>query len=391
MTPRRRMAFTLIALAGLAVNGFLLFPVLPYIVHGDNDFMGFYTGAVLAGSGDLYNQNAVARVEAQHWEHPRTLAWVRLPFYATLISPLRFFSYQKAAWIWQSVSLFALILFIFIWPVQNRALAIAACCWSLPLLNCFIMAQDVTFVLLALALSIAAFVRGKHFAAGCLFSLCFIKYNLFLTIPLLILRKRLWKFGGGLVAGSVTLLAMCFVVAGRFWLRDYVATLLLPTTTPRFSGLPNLRGLFTNLPHGFVIEAAAVCLVLVAAWLAMSGRDIYPGIAAMLLSGFLLSYHAFFSDASVMVPVSLLLFQRAASALYHAVAIALLCPLVYLSLVLSQSPFHPAIAFLAALLILAIGESRRQPAESEVVAEAAVHIPATPEAAEAGLVNLPLV
>jgi hypothetical protein len=364
----KRILLTLLCILGLSVNGVLMFPVLPYIVHGDNDFMGFYAGAVLAGSSDLYKLDAATRVEARYWEHPRAIAFVRLPFYAALISPLRYFSYQRAYWIWQSISLAAVAMFVCVWPARNKWLTAVACCWSLSLLNCFIMGQDVTMVMLALAVSLAALFRGRHFAAGCLFSICAIKYNLFLAIPLLIIKKRAWKFAGGLATGGLVLLAISFASGGWSWPRQYLAILRLPTTTPYYAGLPNLHGLFYHQPHSLLMESVTACLVVLAAWLAMSGKEIRHAIAAALASGMLLSYHAFFADSFMMVAVGLLLLDRVEDRLYKLVAIALLCPLTFLPFIAPTPFFHPAIVFLAALLLMAVRESRKEYfAESEVL------------------------
>jgi hypothetical protein len=45
---------------------------------------------------------------------------VRLPFYALIISPLRFFSYQHAYWLWQAASSAAVLLFIGFWPNEAK-------------------------------------------------------------------------------------------------------------------------------------------------------------------------------------------------------------------------------------------------------------------------------
>ena len=352
--PLRVRVFAVsICILGLAVNGFLMFPVLPTIVHGDNDFMGFYAGATLAGTPQLYKLDAMTAVEAKYWEKPRTIAWVRLPFYALLISPLRFFGYERAYWIWQSFSLAALGLFIYFWPGRSRWLTAIACCWSLPLLDSFIMGQDVMVVMLALSVSIAVLFRGKPFTAGCIFSFCFIKYNLFLTIPLLIIKKRAWQFAYGVIAGGLVLLAMSFLGGGWSWPLQYFAILRLPTTTPHYGGLPNLHGLYYNQPYSLLIESATACLVVLGAWLGMTGKDMGYAVVATLLSGLLLSYHAFFADAVVMVPAGLLLLERAEGIIRKVTALALLCPLTFLPFLLPSPLFHPAVVFLAALFLLA--------------------------------------
>jgi hypothetical protein len=44
----------------------------------------------------------------------------------------------------------------------------------MPLLDCFIMGRDLEVLLPALAASLALLFRGRHFAAGCVLSLCLI-------------------------------------------------------------------------------------------------------------------------------------------------------------------------------------------------------------------------
>ena len=353
-----RLLVVLGCLLGLAVNGYLKLPALSRIVHGDNDFMGFYAGAQLVASGELYNPEAITRAESRLWDTPRFLPFVRLPVYAAAISPLRFFSYQRAYWIWQSVSLVAVLLFVYFWPGPRKWTTAMACCWSMPLLECFIMGRDLAVVMLALAVSLALLFRGKHFAAGCVFSLCLIKYNLFLSIPLLIFGKRLWRFGGGLVAGGTALLAMSFAVGGWWWPWRYAAMLGLPATTPSYDGMPNLHGLFSSLPRSVLLEPAGACVVMVAAWLAIRGGDIARSVSATLISGLLMSYHAFFGDAVILAVASLLLLRGAPNAPLRLVAIFALCPLAYLPFLLPAPPFPPAAVVLLPLLAVAAEEIR---------------------------------
>jgi hypothetical protein len=320
--------------------------------------MGFYAGAQLAASGDLYNPEALTRAESRLWDTPRFLPFVRLPVYAAAISPLRFFTYQRAYWIWQSVSLAAVLLFVWFWPAPRKWIAAMACCWSVPLLDCFIMGRDLAVVILALAVSLALLFRDRRFAAGCVFSLCLIKYNLFLSIPLLIFGKRLWRFGGGVVSGGAALLAMSFAVGGWSWPWRYTAMLRLPATTPSYDGMPNLHGLLSGLPHSVFLEPVVTCVVIVAAWLVIRRGDITTSISATLVTGLLVSYHAFFGDALILAPACLLLLGRAPSARLRLVAIFLLCPLAYLPFLLPAPPFPPSAVVLLPLLAVAAEQVR---------------------------------
>jgi hypothetical protein len=275
-----------------------------------------------------------------------------LPFYAALLVPLRFFSYRHAYWLWQLGSLAAALLFVHFWPVPRRWIAAMALCWSMPLLWCLCMGRDLVALMPVLAVSLALLFRGKHFAAGCVLSLCLIKYNLFLTIPLLIVGKRLWRFGGGMVAGGAALLAISFAVAGSSWPWQYVAVLRLPATTPRLAAMPNLHGLFSSLPPSALLEAAGTCMVLTAAWLVIRSGDIARAVSATLISGLLISYHAFFGDTLILLPACLLLLNAAPSVPLRLAAWFLLCPVAHLPFVFPGSPYPPPVVLLLPLLVM---------------------------------------
>jgi len=342
-------------LAGIAVNCCFKLPGLPYIIHGNNDFDGFYAAAQLAGSADLYNLEAVKRAESKLGGIPRFLPIVRLPFYIAMISPLRLLSYQMAYWAWQSVSLAAVLVFVCFWPGPGKWVTAMACCWSAPLLDCFIVGRDVPVILMVLAVSLALFFRGRHFAAGCVLSLCLIKYNLFLPLPLLIVGKRLWRFGGGILVGGSVLVVVSFAVGGWSWPRQYVA--MLTAAMPRYEAMPNLHGLFSQ-SHGIALEAAGVGATLLAAWLVIRGEDTARGIAALLAAGLLTSYHAFFGDAVIMIPVSVCLISQARSLPGKLAGIFLLCPLAYWPFMVRQAPIPPSAVLLLPLLVLAAEEIR---------------------------------
>jgi hypothetical protein len=354
----KRLLAPLACLLGIAVTSFLYLPVLPYIVHGNNDFICFYAAAELAGTSGLYDVESMRRVEAGLGDRRHFVVFTRLPFYAALISPLRFFSFDTAYWIWQTASLAGVLIFIYFWPASwpapARWMTAIACCWSLPLLECFVSGQDVTIVMAALAVSLSLWSRGRHFAAGCVFSLCSIKYNLFLAFPLLIFGKRLWRFGGGTAAGAAVLWAVSFACGGWDWPRQYAKIIQLPNTTPVWSEMPNLNGLVSGLPHSVFWEATGACLVVLAAWLVVRGKDMSNAIAATLVSGLLLSHHAFLRDAVLLIPACLLMLSRATGITHRVVAILVLCPLVYMA------PIRPGALVALPLLAMAAGEIRNR-------------------------------
>jgi hypothetical protein len=352
---RRGIPITLACLLGLALNVYLWRPFLPYFfARANNDFVCTYTGAVLAGSPGLYDVNTVMRTQMPLGDSPQFMMYQRFPYYAALEAPLRWLPYRKAYWVWQAVSLAAVLLFLAFWPGQPLWLKAIACCWSLPLANCFVMGQDVTLVLAALAVSLALFFRGRHFAAGCVLALCSIKFHLFVTLPLLVITRRLWRFGAGSVAGGAVLLAASFAVQGWRWTADYVRMLRLPTSTPSFGLMPNLNGLLSGHPHGPGSMAVAACVVLAAAALVMWRGKFTVAVAAALLSGLLLSYHAFIADAVLLIPAGLLLMRDKSSLAHRAVGALLLSPLAFLGSRLENAPYPPAALVLLPLLVMAV-------------------------------------
>jgi hypothetical protein len=214
------------------------------------------------------------------------------------------------------------------------------------------MGQDVTLVLAALAVSLALFFRGRHFAAGCVMALCSLKFHLFITLPLLILTRRLWRFGAGSMAGGAVLLAVSFAVQGWHWPADYVRMLRLPTSTPSYALMPNLNGLLSGHPHGFGITALAACMVLAAAGLVMWRGRMTVAIAAMLLSGLLLSYHSFIADAVLLIPAGLLSLRDKSSVAHRAAGAILVSPLAFLGFRLVNAPYRPAAVVLLPLVVM---------------------------------------
>jgi hypothetical protein len=117
--------------------------------------------------------------------------------------------------------------------------------------------------------------------------------------------------------------------------------------------MPNLNGLLSGHPHSMALTALAVCMVLAAGGLAMRRGGIGIAIAATLLSGLLLSYHAFTADAVMSIPAGLFLLRDKASLVHRALGAILLSPLPYLGAVVGNAPFPPAAVLLLSLMAMA--------------------------------------
>jgi Glycosyltransferase family 87 len=295
-----------LGVAGAAVCAGLFWPPCwERMRRGDNDFLAFYTSGRLAGGGRLYDTALFQQAEVQEIgsARPELLA-TRPPFFAMLFRPLARLSYGTAYLVWLGLLGAATVGFVLLWP--DRQAAALACCWSGGLAACFTNTQDLPLILLWLALALR--LREKHpFLAGLALALCAAKFHVFVFLPLLVWRHRLWR---GFVAGAAALVALSFA-AGWDWPRQYWAVLAHAPVHPRTAIMPNLHGLLAGAPHGAAWEALASAAIAGAVWMVVRRTDFAWGLAAVLTGGLLVSYHAYLQDCAVLLPALLIAHTRA--------------------------------------------------------------------------------
>jgi hypothetical protein len=338
------------ALAGILFSSFWFRAEAPRIVAGVNDFMGIYAGARLVGTPAQFNAEAYIREQerATGWSAPSIL-FTRLPAFAALLRPLGKLPYRRAYILWQTASLAAFAGFLIFWPTLHRALLLCAACWSFPLFACFAGGQDISFLLLILAVA-WRLGPSRPFAAGAMLALCALKFHLFLVLPVFLIAQLRWRMlAGATVAGSA-IAAMCFAVAGAGWLPDYAHFILQGQTNPNVRAMPNLHGLLDGLPHSLAWEIGGVILVAVAvAWIARHA-SFSVGLSAALAGSLLASHHAYPADALLLLP-ALLTLAGSPRIPVRAISILLLSPLPFL--VAPMVPLAaPAPLLLAALLLV---------------------------------------
>jgi hypothetical protein len=208
-----------IAVVGIGLRFYTLLHDPPSALCG-SDFPVFYASGQLLGSPSLYSWKAM-----QEMEHRllgcgiRYAVFIRLPYFAALMKPWNLIPFWPAFWLWRLVSVFAVGVFVWLWPGQRRW-ALVACAWSLPLHYTITNGQDDAFLLMWLALAVFLLFRGREFAAGCVLAMCAAKFHLFLLLPLLLLyRPRMLR--GFLAAGAV-ILVFCFAVCPT-WPQQFLA------------------------------------------------------------------------------------------------------------------------------------------------------------------------
>jgi len=318
-----------------------------------NDFMNMYTGARLVGSPDQFRSERYAENElaVSGRISPAQQRYLRLPVFAFALRPLARLSYHTAYCVWQALSLAAFVGFVMLWPGCDRGLVWLAACWSFPLLTNVLNGQDVTFLLLFLVIA-WRFQASRPWVAGISLGLCALKFHLFLLVPVLLIAQRKWRV---LAWGSATLLVLLgasTAVSTSRWIPQFIDIALTSGANPYSYAMPNLHALTDGLPNALRWELVGDAFVaLVVAWLAArSGFSL--AFSATLIGGLLMSHHAYFSDALVLLPALLIVLREVASLTLRLLAGVLLSPLPFL--VYAKVPFTAPVPLLMVFLLIGL-------------------------------------
>jgi len=320
---------------------------------GYNDFAQLYAGARLVGSADLYDAARVSEVQRQAiGRTSESWRYTRLPYYAALLWPLGKLSYRTAYFLWEALALAAFAGFIYLWDQPTFSLRLLFSSLSLPAFTSLMNGQDLTFILLWIAIALSCRRAGRPFLAGMVFALCAAKYHLFLLAPLLLLSRREWRFGGGLLSGGAVLGAVSFAVSGPSWPQRYMSVLMDPRIHPSVHHMPNLHGLFAAWPALGWIEWLLAAAVAASVWMIGRRMSFEYGLAAALAGGLLTSYHAYLQDCNVLLPAALTVVASTTLRWLRLLAVLLLTPVTYFFLLADSSL---TVVVPAAILVMIAG------------------------------------
>lgn len=295
------------------------------ITRGHNDFLAFYAGARLAGTNQLYNAERTAEVQlAEADATAPVLRLTRPPFYALILSPLGRLKYRTAYLVWVLLNAAALVGFVAVWGETDRLVLATACCCSVPIAASVANAQDVPFLLALLAIAMRLYRWNSHLLAGLVLSLCTVKYNLLVMVPLVLLAQGLRKMMLGAALGALALIGLSFPAAGSGWPADYWRILNHPIVLNDVGKMPNLNGLTTTLGLGQPVLILLSGAVAVGCWFAARRTEFRTAFAVALLGSLLVSYHSYLADVALLIPALLILAEQ--GHVQRCLALALLTP-----------------------------------------------------------------
>ncbi|HEY1241849.1 MAG TPA: glycosyltransferase family 87 protein [Bryobacteraceae bacterium] len=339
------LAMVAAALAGIAFN----FSLTRTTRFGRNvDFDTFYAAGKLAGTGRLYDWDAIQALERQN-RASNPLPFGRIPAVAFAFKPLSALPYKWAEALWLGIGIAALGGFVALWPLAGRLRAAAAVCWSFPAAMVLAFGQDTTLFLFFVALGVWLLIREKEVAAGVVLSLCVIKPHLALLVPIWLIATRKWKTIGGGLGGGIAILAVSFAVEGIDWPKRFLAA--APGLADAPLKMPNMRGLLALVGSGMRLEVALALLLAGAVWYLSRHVDLTTAAALALAGGLAVSHHAYTYDAVLLLPLLLVTWERDGRAWLRLWTLLLFTPIPYL-LLLAEKAWPAQLALMGYILVL---------------------------------------
>lgn len=369
----------LACLCGLAVSLWLISIQEPEQLeaakNGHNDFLPFYIGGTLSGTGDLYNPKATQALQARLiGKTSDSLLYIRLPFHALLMKPLAMLPYSTAYGVFQAISFACFLTFLALCVPVWKPLAFLATV-SLPVLISFRLGQDTLILLSTYAAFYVLLERRKPLLAGLVLSLCLIKFHLFVLTGLALIVRKEWKVVRGATMGSAILLTLSFAAEGLRWPADLLAMLQRPAVHGGAEIMPNLHGLTASLFHGnpaaeWVIGSLALLAFTV---VATRSRDRSTVLSMGIVAGIFLSFHSYVQDTVLFLAAAAMLNSRGVKKVPR-VLMALLVTPVPCFMQLLGSPWNMVqpLLLLALLMVVATQTLRSQADDVAVPAIGAV-------------------
>ncbi len=330
-----------------------------------SDFPGFYVGAELTGTPDLYNPAAARQLLQDLSDRPEVLAIVRVPANYLLAVPLTTLSYQAAERLWMSLMAVCAALFLWIYPDRPRYFLLAAGIF-LPLWHSIWIGQDTALLLLTFAVGLRLLDSGRPFLGGLSLAVLCIKPYLVLLFPVAFAARRSWRALAGMASGGAAMVALSFALQGSAWIQEWMHLILSPETSPSVAQMVSIRAIVANWGiEGWYWPLAA--MILLGGGAVAVKPPLSRALAIALAAGVLVSGHAYVHDVGLLFP-AILMGLAAAPAAGRWAAMALLLPITYLLGAFEQMALVPllGVTLLASMVWSAhqTGEAAPEPSPS---------------------------
>jgi hypothetical protein len=290
------------------------------------DFAPFYcAGKILRGEGAhaLYDWAVIREQQMRLFPERRTtLPFIRPPFYALALSPFSLLSPGRALLVWLSLNILALVAALFL-SARAMNMEFSALSWHtaifFPALYAVFNRQDVPLVLLLAAAAYLLLARDRPFSAGLALSLCEIKFNLLLVVPLCFLIRKNWRALAGFAAGSSVLLLISTFLVGPAGMIEY-ARMLIQRTPPQME-FPQRTANVASLVANTWVQVLLMLFVAAAVITAARRLPQLEAVSAAWLGSLLIVPHVFISDYLLALPALLLLARLNPACLFSSLVV----------------------------------------------------------------------
>jgi hypothetical protein len=338
--PQTIRLLTMFWVGMVAVHLALFWVVKRQVTSGAPDFRIYYTAALMLRRGEghvLYDEAAQRRTQVEvaptavlgdgplPYNHP--------PFEAAAFVPITYLTPTRAYFIWFLVNLLLLAAAVYslrdwlhtlrssfprLWFFSPLAFFAVA--------NALMQGQDSIVLLLVYCLAYGAFRRANHLRAGIYLGLGLFKFHLVLPFVVLLLLARRWRTLLGFFLSAFVDLGVSCLLVGWTQLAEYPHYVLhinrlqsAHIIVPQL--MPNLRGLFDGWCSAAPFWAdgalflASASLVLWASrqWNVGELIPVQPwntGFSVALVTTFLVGYHSYTHDMSIILLPILLTLDR---------------------------------------------------------------------------------
>jgi hypothetical protein len=331
-SQRLRLALASFCLGMIGAHAILIYRVREEFITGSPDFRIFYTAGLMLRRGQghaLYNDDlqqqtqrefapvATARNGPLPYNHP--------PIEEVVFVGMTLLPYHAAFFVWCLLNLF--LLGIAVYCIRSSLPMLRESPWLLflaplafyPIIFALMEGQDSILLLLVYCLTYNALRQGKELRAGIWLGLGLFKYHLVVPFAFVLLLQRRWRVLQGWLVAAIAEGAISWAMVGGAELLEYPRYALLINRQQHHSvivpeNMPNLRGLLTGWavfhPPPRVLELAlALISVGILVWASSCWRssDLTDtarwdaGFSVALVVTFLVGYHGYNQDMSILL------------------------------------------------------------------------------------------